>query len=150
MSRTYGKSTGGHIVTFELEQELQVSGKHTSRAGMPATDHALSLKIQLWPDGRLGRGKVELLENIAAFGSISAGARQMNMSYKRAWDLVEEMNRLFGQPVVSTQTGGKRGGGAQLTPTGLAIVGRFRAIERAAEAAAAPHIAALKSEIQTG
>ena len=110
---------------------------------------SLSLRINLHPSGRLGPGKIELLEHIATFGSISAGARRMNMSYKRAWDLVEEMNRLFGQPVVSAQTGGRHGGGAQLTPTGLAVVGRFRAIERAAEAAAAAHIAALQAEIKS-
>jgi molybdate transport system regulatory protein len=109
---------------------------------------SLSLRINLDPEGRIGPGKIELLEQIAAFGSISAGARQMNMSYKHAWDLVEEMNRLFGKPVVSAQTGGKRGGGAQLTSVGLSVVSRFRAIERAAASAAAPHIAALQAEIE--
>ena len=67
---------------------------------------SLSLRINLDPDGRIGPGKIELLEQIAAFGSISAAARNMDMSYKRAWDLVEEMNKLFGKPVVSAQTGG--------------------------------------------
>lgn len=108
---------------------------------------SLSLRVNLDPDGRIGPGKIELLEQIAAFGSISAGARQMNMSYKHAWDLVEEMNKLFGKPVVSAQTGGKRGGGAQLTPVGLSIVSRFRAIERAATSAAEQHLAALQAEI---
>jgi molybdate transport system regulatory protein len=108
---------------------------------------SLSLRINLDPDGRIGPGKIELLEQIAAFGSISAGARRMNMSYKHAWDLIEEMNRIFGRPVVATQAGGRKGGGAALTPTGLAVVGRFRAIERAAAAAAAPHMAALQADI---
>mgnify|MGYP001124222359 CR=1 FL=1 len=108
---------------------------------------SLSLRINLDPGGRIGPGKIELLEKIAAYGSISEGARQMNMSYKHAWDLVEEMNRLFGKPVVSAQTGGKRGGGAQLTQIGLAVVTRFRAIEVAAHSAAAQHMAALQSEI---
>lgn len=111
---------------------------------------SLSLRINLDPDGRIGPGKIELLEHIAAFGSISAGARKMNMSYKHAWDLVEEMNRLFGKPVVSAQPGGRRGGGAELTPAGLAVVSRFRAIERAASAAAEPHIAALQADIEAG
>lgn len=110
-----------------------------------------SLRLRIKLDlGHLGPGKIELLENIAAFGSISAAARQMEMSYKRAWDLVEEMNQLFGKPVVSAQTGGKRGGGAQLTDIGLAIVSRFRAIERAATAVAEQHIAALQAEIEAG
>lgn len=108
---------------------------------------SLSLRIDLDPKGRIGPGKIELLEHIATFGSISAGARQMNMSYKHAWDLVEEMNRIFGKPVVSAQTGGRKGGGAQLTPVGLAVVSRFRAIERAATHAAEQHLKALQEEI---
>jgi molybdate transport system regulatory protein len=111
---------------------------------------SLSLRINLDPDGRIGPGKIELLEQIAAFGSISAAARGMKMSYKHAWDLVEEMNKLFGKPVVSAQTGGKKGGGAQLTPVGLAVVSRFRAIERAATAAAQQHMVALQAEIEAG
>lgn len=107
----------------------------------------LILKIELNPAGRIGHGKIELLEHIATFGSISAAARQMDMSYKRAWDLVEEMNQIFGKPVVSAQTGGRRGGGAQLTQVGLALVSRFRAIQRAAEAATEQHLAALQAEI---
>jgi molybdate transport system regulatory protein len=109
---------------------------------------SISLRVDLDPDGRIGPGKVELLEHIAAFGSISAGARQMSMSYKHAWLLVEDMNRLFGKPVVAATKGGRRGGGAQLTAVGLAVVTRFRAIERAAAVAAAPHVAALQEEIE--
>ena len=110
----------------------------------------ISLRIDLDADGRIGPGKVELLEQIATHGSISAGARQMNMSYRHAWMLVEDMNRLFRKPVVAAKKGGPRGGGAALTPVGLAIVTRYRAIERAAEAAAAPHVAALREEIEGG
>jgi len=111
---------------------------------------SLSLRINLDPDGRIGPGKIELLEQIAAFGSISAAARRMEMSYKHAWDLVEDMNRVFGKPLVSAQTGGRKGGGAQLTPVGLAVVSRYRAIERAATSAAATHMAALQAEIDAG
>ncbi|MEO3386828.1 winged helix-turn-helix domain-containing protein [Mesorhizobium sp. CAU 1741] len=111
---------------------------------------SLSLRIKFGPKGHIGPGKIELLEQIAAFGSISAGARHMNMSYKRAWELVEEMNTLFGKPVLDTQKGGRKGGGAQLTPIGLAVVSRFRAVERAALAAAEPHMAALEREIEGG
>lgn len=108
---------------------------------------SLSLRIDLDPEGRIGRGKIELLEHIGASGSISAGARAMRMSYKRAWDLVEEMKRIFNKPVVITQSGGKHGGGASLSPTGLAVVKHFRAIEQAALAASLPHMAALQAEI---
>ncbi|MBE0693318.1 MAG: LysR family transcriptional regulator [Aquamicrobium sp.] len=108
----------------------------------------ITLRIKFEPKGHIGHGKIELLEQIAAFGSISAGARKMNMSYKRAWDLVEEMNGIFGKPMLETQKGGPGGGGAQLTQAGLAVISRYRAIERATEAAAAPHIAALVAEIE--
>ena len=108
---------------------------------------SLSLRVNLDPGGRIGPGKIELLEQIAAGGSISAGARRMNMSYKRAWDLVDELNRLFGRALVEARPGGRRGGGARLTPTGRAVVRRFRAIERAAAAAARRHITALQADI---
>lgn len=107
----------------------------------------LSVRIDLDPNGRIGPGKVELLEHIATFGSISAGARQMGMSYKHAWDLIEELNQIFGKPVVSAQTGGKQGGGAQLTPAGLALVSRYRAVERAALSAAQQQLDALQREV---
>ena len=108
---------------------------------------SLSLRINLDPDGRIGPGKIQLLERIAACGSISAAARSMNMSYKHAWDLVENMNQVFGKPLVSAQSGGRNGGGTELTSTGLAVVDCFREIERAAHSAAEPHIAALQKEI---
>ena len=111
---------------------------------------SITLRINFEPHGHVGHGKVELLEHIAAHGSISAGARAMEMSYKRAWDLVEEMNRIFGTPMLDTQKGGPQGGGARLTPAGLAVIARYRAIERDAAAAAAPHIAALMAEAGKG
>ena len=109
---------------------------------------SLSLRIDLDPGGRIGPGKIELLEKIAAFGSISAAGRAMNMSYRRAWELVEELNAIFGKPVVDRQAGGRHGGGAKLTNLGLALVTRFRAIERAAEEAASPHLTALQTEVE--
>lgn len=109
---------------------------------------SLSLRINLDPEGRIGPGKIELLEHIASFGSISAAARNMKMSYKHAWDLVEEMNTLFGKPLVEAQTGGRNGGGTKLTAVGLAVVTRFRAIERAAASVAEEHMSALQEEIE--
>ena len=111
---------------------------------------SLSLRINLDSGGRIGPGKIELLEHIAAFGSISAAARKMSMSYKHAWDLVEELNAILGKPVVSAQKGGRQGGGTKLTAAGLAVVSRFRAIERAAASAAEKHIDALQEEIRDG
>ncbi len=109
---------------------------------------SLSLRIDLDPGGRIGPGKIELLEKIAALGSISAAGRAMDMSYRRAWELVEELNSIFGKPVVDRQAGGRRGGGARLTDLGLALVARFRAIERAADKAASSHLRALQIEVE--
>ena len=108
----------------------------------------LSLRIYLDPEGQIGRGKIELLEKIAALGSISAAGRAMNMSYRRAWVLVEEMHRIFGKPVAACQIGGKHGGGAALTPFGVELIGRYRAIERAVLDAARPELEALQNEIR--
>jgi len=76
---------------------------------------SLSVRIDLDTEGRIGPGKIQLLENIRECGSISAAGRAMNMSYKRAWDLVDEINRICRQAAVARQTGGKNGGGAMLT-----------------------------------
>jgi molybdate transport system regulatory protein len=108
---------------------------------------SLSLRIQLDPEGRVGPGKIALLENIAAHGSISAAGRAMEMSYRRAWELVEELNVLFGKPVVERQVGGRNGGGAQLTALGEALILHFRSVEQAAAEAAALHLAALQAEL---
>ncbi|MBS9721282.1 LysR family transcriptional regulator [Tianweitania sp. BSSL-BM11] len=108
---------------------------------------SLSLRIKLDPAGHIGSGKIDLLERIAASGSISAAAREMGMSYKRAWDLVEEMKRMFGRPVVETQSGGRQGGGARLTPMGDMLVSRYRAAEQAAVLATHVHIDALQAEM---
>jgi molybdate transport system regulatory protein len=108
---------------------------------------ALSLRIDLDDDERIGPGKIQLLEQIRESGSISAAGRAMDMSYKRAWDLVDEINRICRQPAVDRQTGGKNGGGAALTPFGESLVARYRKIERDAAAAVRKDLAALRSEI---
>jgi molybdate transport system regulatory protein len=108
----------------------------------------LSLRIDLDDEGRIGPGKIQLLENIRQFGSISAAGRAMDMSYKRAWDLVDEINRMCRQPAVERQTGGKNGGGAALTPFGLSLVARYRKIERDAASAVRKELQALRSDIR--
>ena len=96
---------------------------------------------------RLGPGKVELLELIERHGSISEAARMMDMSYRRAWLLIAELNQGFRQPVVAAQTGGKGGGHAGLTEFGREIVKRYRAIEHDARKAVAKHLEALSAEL---
>jgi molybdate transport system regulatory protein len=109
---------------------------------------SLSLRIDLDSGERIGPGKIALLENIGRHGSISAAGRAMDMSYKRAWDLVDEINRICRQPVVARQTGGKNGGGAALTEFGEALVERYRRIERDAASAVKKDLAALRSDIE--
>ncbi|MBW7922103.1 MAG: LysR family transcriptional regulator [Rubellimicrobium sp.] len=102
------------------------------------------LFLRIFFDGlMLGPGKVELLERIRASGSIAAAGRQMGMSYRRAWSLVEEMNAAFADPVVTSTRGGPGGGGAEVTATGEAVIAHYHAAHAAALKAGAADIAAL-------
>ena len=107
----------------------------------------LSLRIDL-PQGRIGPGKIALLETIDREGSISAAGRALGMSYKRAWDLVDALNKLIGTPAVEASPGGFRGGGATLTEAGRSLVADYRAIERAAQRAAEPRLSALMNRMR--
>lgn len=89
----------------------------------------LTLRVVRGRKPAIGPGKAELVERIAQTGSISAAARAMGMSYRRAWQLVEGLNRACREPVVLTAIGGKRGGGAAVTPFGLRLVRLFRDME---------------------
>lgn len=95
-----------------------------------------------------GPGKADLLDQIAQSGSISAAARAMGMSYRRAWLLVDEMNRTFRTPLVASLRGGQQGGGAHLTDAGKQALTHFRKVETATLQAGADEIAAL-SEMLT-
>lgn len=85
----------------------------------------------------IGPGKADLLQAVEEAGSISEAARQMNMSYRRAWLLIDTMNRCFREPVVDTATGGKGGGGAQITSFGKTVLRQYRAMEAGASASVA-------------
>jgi molybdate transport system regulatory protein len=89
----------------------------------------LTIRIDFSPTSSVGPGKIRLLELIAETGSISAAGRAMGMSYRRAWLLVDELNRLFKHKVATTTLGGKSGGGAALTAFGRSLVAEYRAIE---------------------
>jgi molybdate transport system regulatory protein len=102
-----------------------------------------SLRIEIDHARRVGPGKIRLLELIRSTGSISAAARQMEMSYRRAWLLIDEVNGALKAPVVATATGGSGGGGAVLTPFGEALIAAYRDIEADATAMVAGRIEAL-------
>jgi len=96
----------------------------------------LSIRIDLENGNRIGPGKIALLEAIRSTGSISAAARALRMSYRRAWLLVEEVNHALREPAVAAETGGRSGGGAIVTPAGERLVGLYRTIESHARSAA--------------
>lgn len=103
----------------------------------------LTLRVDLGPGQSVGPGKIRLLEAVAESGSISSAGRALGMSYRRAWMLIEQMNEGFSRKVVTTQLGGTHGGGARLTPFGVELVKRYRAIEAKAGGAAKTHLAFL-------
>ena len=103
----------------------------------------LNIRIDLAGGLRIGPGKVAVLEEIARSGSISAAGRALRMSYRRTWELVEDLNTGLGTPVVETAAGGSGGGGTVLTPAGKAIIERYRAIEMDTAVAARKHLLAL-------
>lgn len=103
----------------------------------------LKLRLTL-PDGSwLGPGKADLLQYIAETGSISAAGRRMGMSYKRAWGLVEALNRMFPSPLIETSRGGAGHGGAALTPLGHEALALYRALQEKAATAGAAEIGQL-------
>lgn len=105
----------------------------------------LVLRVDFGARGAIGPGKIRLLEEIARTGSISAAGRELEMSYRRSWLLVDDLNRCFREPLVASQRGGSRGGGAGLTEFGREVIRRFRAVEAAAAAAAQPDMTALSA-----
>ncbi|MEK6209878.1 MAG: LysR family transcriptional regulator [Pseudomonadota bacterium] len=90
----------------------------------------------------MGPGKADLLQAIGETGSISAAARRMNMSYRRAWLLVDTMNQCFDGPLVETATGGNHGGGARITELGKDVLRRYREMDAKASAAVSKEIIA--------
>jgi molybdate transport system regulatory protein len=90
------------------------------------------MRIVLREGAAFGPGKADLLAAIDELGSIAAAGRTMGMSYQRAWSLVDDLNRMFCEPLVAVTRGGARRGGATLTVTGRKVLEGYRAIERAA------------------
>ena len=116
----------------------------TSQTGPvdPATTSprlSVRLRVLCGPEVALGRGKVEMLAALAATGSITAAAKQLNISYMHAWSLIQTMNRCFRAPLVLASRGGQKGGGAGLTPEGAEVLAIYRTM--AAEALSAAQAA---------
>jgi molybdate transport system regulatory protein len=109
----------------------------------------LKLRIDFGEGRALGPGKVQLLELVSETGSISAAARAMEMSYRRAWLLVDDLNQTFATPVVTTRGGGAGGGGAVLTPFGTQVIAAYRAMEKDAKTAVAEPLSMLEKALAT-
>ncbi|HZG21616.1 MAG TPA: LysR family transcriptional regulator [Herbaspirillum sp.] len=105
----------------------------------------LRVRVMLGQTIAFGPGKADLLQAIAQTGSISGAAREMDMSYRRAWLLVEEMNRCFASPLVATATGGARGGGAAVTELGQEVLARYRRMQKKAAASIAGELRQLQA-----
>jgi molybdate transport system regulatory protein len=108
----------------------------------------LTLRVDFGASRSIGPGKIRLLEAVDRDGSISQAGRALGMSYRRAWLLIDDMNRCFRQAVVSAKPGGSQGGGAALTPFGAELVRDYRAIEAAAAAAARPRLRGLEAALR--
>ncbi|MBU0603074.1 MAG: LysR family transcriptional regulator [Gammaproteobacteria bacterium] len=93
----------------------------------------------------IGPGKIDLLRQVADTRSISAAARAMGMTYKRAWLLIDSLNQGFGRPVVEASSGGRGGGGARLTPLGDSLIEAYTRLERALSGTCAAELDALRA-----
>ena len=109
-----------------------------SSPALPASPLQLRLRVYCGKEAALGPGRVELLERIIATESIAQAAREMGMSYMKAWKLIQSMNRCFREPVLEVQRGGKGGGTARLTPLGRTVLGLYRRMEQDSLAALRP------------
>lgn len=107
----------------------------------------IRLRLVLPKGVRFGPGKAELLDLIHAEGSISAAGRRMDMSYRRAWALVEEMNAAFKSPLVASSRGGAAGGGAHLTELGHDVVARYRRMQDTLATGCSADLAALEATL---
>jgi molybdate transport system regulatory protein len=103
----------------------------------------IRLHIHIDDDHSLGPGKISLLESVREHGSISGAARALGMAYRHAWELIDDLNESFDEPVVEATSGGRRGGGARVTPFGEALIRRYRAMERATRRIVARELEAL-------
>ncbi len=128
-----------------MKQSASSSPK--SRRGAPVA--RFRMRVMSGESIAIGPGKIELLEAIRDARSITAAAKTMGMSYRRAWMLVDEVNRSLKKPAVASAIGGDQGGGSELTETGELLVRTYRKIETHAAASCAKDIEALIALVKT-
>ena len=111
-------------------------------------EHSTRFRVQIKHAVAIGPGKADVLEGIAATGSLAETGRRLGMSYQRIWSLVDAMNKDFVEPLVTKQRGGSAGGGARLTATGEQVLALYRAIEEDARVAASRRLPELLALIR--
>jgi len=112
----------------------------TQKSTTPKPALKLRMRVNIGEQIAVGPGKIQLLEALAEQGSITAAAKSLDMSYRRAWLLIDELNRSLAEPAVASATGGQRGGGSELTEAGRRLIELYRGIETQALKACAPDI----------
>jgi molybdate transport system regulatory protein len=143
---TRGARRAGKLLSRQIvSQRTAVTANPSHMVELKAR---MSLRVDFGETVRLGPGKVRLLELIAELGSISAAGRAMDMSYRRAWLLVDSLNQAFVEPVVATRPGGKADQRAEVTQFGQQIVRRFRAMEATAREAVGRDLRTLEGAIR--
>ncbi|MCA0425422.1 MAG: LysR family transcriptional regulator [Proteobacteria bacterium] len=125
--------------------EMPDSDDEKGRARLEAA--RIRLRIVFGVGGPLGPGKIDLLEAVARTGSISAAGRELGMSYRRSWLLIDGVNRMFTSPSVVASAGGAQGGGAHLTPFGTELIAAYRRVEAATRAAMLAEFASFAEEL---
>jgi molybdate transport system regulatory protein len=133
---TLARGIGGSDAILPATADRDQYGAMTEFQDMPR----YRIRVVFGEGEMIGPGKAELLERIGRTGSIAAAGREMGMSYKRAWQLVETLNGMFRAPLVESSRGGARGGGARVTEAGEAVLAEYRALEDAARRAGQPHL----------
>ena len=121
-----------------------IAGVAAKFAGMSST--IVKVRIDFGASTAIGPGKIALLEQMRDTGSLSEAARKMKMSYRRAWELLESLNKSFEEPVIVTAIGGKGGGGSTLTPFGADLIAAYRELEKSVNAEARARLRAFSSK----
>jgi len=105
--------------------------EHTEK--LPGEAYSKNIRARFWITGKhsgyIGIGRIELLEKIEQYGSMSQAAKSMGMSYKKAWKLIEELNHMYDEPLIVKVKGGRAGGGSELTIKGRQLIKDFKGIE---------------------
>lgn len=111
-----------------------MSQKRVDEVKLPGEQYSSRIRARFWitgeQQGYVGIGRIELLENVERYGSINRAAKEMGMSYKKAWKLIEEMNQMSERPLVVKSQGGRSGGGTSVTQEGEKLIAHFRELEK--------------------